>query len=175
MDNSEKPVDFLKQKDVFGFDMPISESEKEAEPMKRGADTIAFDEYKDFKFPSLMTRIMALFIDLILILTIFFLTAYLIELFGDIQGWLKGVIMITMIFLYEPIFVTLFGCTAGHYLLKLRVRSIKSSSKNISIIHAFIRFFFKSILGWVSFLTVTFNKRKRAIHDIVSGSIVIHV
>jgi hypothetical protein len=37
---------------------------------------------------------------------------------------------------------------------------------------ALIRFLVKGLLGWLSFLTVTGSTRKRAIHDLLGGSIV---
>lgn len=79
-----------------------------------------------------------------------------------------------MIYLYDPIFTSFTGGTLGHKLMKLKVKKFEQSDKNISLISAFLRFLVKGMLGWVSFLTVTGNKNKRAIHDVVSGSIILH-
>jgi uncharacterized RDD family membrane protein YckC len=58
--------------------------------------------------------------------------------------------------------------------MNLTVRKFDDQSSNISIGKAFLRFIIKILLGWISFITVTSNKNKRAIHDLVSGSIVIY-
>jgi hypothetical protein len=76
-------------------------------------------------------------------------------------------------FLYDPIMVSLFGGTIGHLVIRLRVKQYKYETKNLFFVLAFFRFLVKIFLGWLSFLTVSGNKEKRAIHDILPGSIVI--
>jgi uncharacterized RDD family membrane protein YckC len=131
-------------------------------------------KYESTTFPSLVTRIKALFIDFVTMLTIFTATTLFIDSFGDIPSFVKGFILIFMIYLYDPILTSLTGSTLGHKVMKLKVRSYVKPEKNISFGRAFLRFFTKGFLGWISFLTVTGNKQKRAIHDLVSGSIVLY-
>ncbi len=130
-------------------------------------------KYDVITFPSLVTRIKALFIDVIIMLIIFTATALLIDSFGDIPSFAKGFILIFMFYLYDPIFTSLTGSTLGHKVMKLKVRRYGEPEKKISLGQAFLRFFVKGFLGWISFLTVTGNKRKRAIHDLASGSIML--
>ncbi|MCG3167078.1 MAG: hypothetical protein POELPBGB_02861 [Bacteroidia bacterium] len=127
------------------------------------------------EYPSISTRIQALFIDLVIMLLIFTLTAYLINLAGGAPAWLRGGILITMFFLYDPLAIAFFGGTLGHYAVGIRVKRSNNQSKNVLLPLTFLRFFFKTMLGWLSFLTVTANSRRRAIHDMVSGSVVIKV
>lgn len=129
-------------------------------------------QYKGIAFPSLVSRVKALFIDLIIILIVFTATTLLIDSIGDIPNFAKGFILIFMFYLYDPILISFTGGTLGHKVMKLKVRRYGEPDKKISLGNAFLRFFTKGILGWVSFLTVTANKRKRAIHDWVSRSIV---
>ena len=73
---------------------------------------------------------------------------------------------------YEPICMTL-GSTLGNYLKGIRVRKDSDSTKRINIFQAIIRYPVKVFLGWISFLTINSNPKRRAIHDLVSGSVMI--
>jgi uncharacterized RDD family membrane protein YckC len=44
-----------------------------------------------------------------------------------------------------------------------------------SILQAYFRYLLKVFLGWISFLTASFNPGKRAIHDLATGSIMVRV
>lgn len=129
--------------------------------------------YDGTTFPSLVTRIKALFIDVIVMLMVFTATTLFIDNFGDIPGFVKGFILIFMFYLYDPILTSVTGSTLGHRMMNLKVRRYAEPEKKISIGQAFLRFFIKGLLGWISFLTVTGNKHKRAIHDLASGSILL--
>lgn len=78
-----------------------------------------------------------------------------------------------MIFLYDPLLTSIAGNTIGHRLMGLTVRKFDNPYRNISLGNAILRFSVKALLGWISFLTITGNKYKRAIHDMVGNSIVI--
>jgi uncharacterized RDD family membrane protein YckC len=131
-------------------------------------------KYDETTFPTLVTRIKALFIDVVVMLIIFTATTLFIDSFGDIPSFVKGFILIFMFFLYDPLFTALTGSTLGHKVMKLKVGKYNEPKKNISLPQAFLRFLIKGIFGWISFLTVTGNKQKRAIHDLASGSIMLN-
>lgn len=128
--------------------------------------------YDATQFPSLVTRIKALFIDGVIVLAIFTVTSLGIDAFGDIPDFAKGAIAIFMFYLYDPLLTHFTGSTLGHKVMNLKVRRYEEPEKRISLGHAFLRFIAKGGLGWISFLTVTGDKRKRAIHDFASGSII---
>ena len=65
------------------------------------------------------------------------------------------------------------GSTLGNYLKGIRVRKNSDSTKCINILQAIVRYPVKVLLGWVSFLTINSNSKRRAIHDLVSGSVMI--
>jgi uncharacterized RDD family membrane protein YckC len=67
------------------------------------------------------------------------------------------------------------GCTLGNYITKIRVRRERDESKRINLLQAYVRFLFKIIFGWLSFWTILFIEKKRALHDIVPGTVVIGV
>lgn len=130
--------------------------------------------YELLQFPSLLARVKALVLDSLVILFVFSTLSVLINSLGDIPSFLKGFILIFMIYLYDPLLTSFFGATLGHRIMGLTVRRYNNHDLKISLGKALIRFFLKLLLGWISFLTVTSNKQKRAIHDLVSGSIVIY-
>jgi uncharacterized RDD family membrane protein YckC len=77
------------------------------------------------------------------------------------------------VILYEPITTSLWGGTIGHYIFGIRVRRNSNREKNILFPVAIIRFAFKTVLGWLSLLTVNAHEEKKAIHDSFTGSIVV--
>jgi len=129
--------------------------------------------YKDFSFPPLIRRIQAIFIDIGILILVFFIATYLTILIGEIPSWAKIAILIFMIYLYDPLLVSVFGGTIGHQMMNMKVKKYNNPNKNIWIGAAVLRYFIKGLLGWLSFITITFNKRKRSLHDMASGSIVI--
>jgi uncharacterized RDD family membrane protein YckC len=131
--------------------------------------------YDEIIFPSLVTRIKAVFIDVLIMLLIFTGSALLIDVIGDVPDFVKGFILIFMVYMYDPVLTSFTGSTLGHKIMKLKVRKYHDPDAKISLGYAFLRFLTKGTLGWISFLTVTANKRKRAIHDMVSGSILLPV
>jgi uncharacterized RDD family membrane protein YckC len=92
--------------------------------------------------------------------------------FRPVPDWVIMVLFASIFLLYEPLCMS-YGCTIGNYIKKIRVRSIKDTSKRINIFQSVIRYILKVLLGWVSFLTIHSTDGKRAIHDLASGSIMI--
>ena len=129
--------------------------------------------YGGTALPSLLVRVKALFVDVCIMLLVFTATTLFIDSFGDIPDFTKGFILIFMFFIYDPLLTSLTGSTLGHKLMKLKVRRYEEPERKISLWQASLRFFMKGMLGWISFLTVTGTKHKRAIHDLTSGSIIL--
>jgi uncharacterized RDD family membrane protein YckC len=86
--------------------------------------------------------------------------------------WVKALIFFGLFGIYEP-FCMAFGCTLGNYVIGIRVRNNNDETKRINIIKSYIRYLVKLFLGWISFITISFNPRKRAIHDFAANSIMI--
>jgi uncharacterized RDD family membrane protein YckC len=128
------------------------------------------------RYPDLKTRVQSTFIDTMLMLGLMFLAATILDKINPSQenedGWIRGVIFISIWGIYEPVAMTI-GCTFGNYLMKIRVRRNSDNTKRINLLQAFARFVVKIVLGWVSFLTIHGNKERRAIHDLVAGSVMI--
>lgn len=124
------------------------------------------------KYPQLSDRIQSTFIDTILIVVLMFVFANILDRFENVPEWVRILMFVGLFVAYEPICMTL-GSTLGNYFKGIRVRKNSDSSKRINIIQAIIRYPVKVFLGWISFLTINSNPRRRAIHDLVSGSVMI--
>jgi len=53
------------------------------------------------------------------------------------------------------------------------VRKHSDPGKKINLIQSYLRFIVKFLLGWISFITISFNEEKRAIHDFAGGTIML--
>ena len=130
------------------------------------------DYSKVYELPTIKTRYISILIDSICLLLIAFGISALFEKNADVSGLVRGITIVIVIIFYEPILVTL-GCTIGQLFMNIRVRDFRNPEKKLSFYLVIVRFIIKIILGWLSFLTVTFNINRRAIHDLASGSIMI--
>ena len=123
-------------------------------------------------YPLLLDRIQSIFIDLVFIIILTFFASSLLDKVQDPPDWIRIALFVGLWALYEPLAVT-FGCTLGQYIKKLRVRSHTDPTRRINILQAFVRYILKTFLGWISFLTISSNPERRAIHDFVSGSVMV--
>ena len=129
----------------------------------------------EITYPDLKTRVQSIFIDTILMVVLMFAAAWVLDKIGTKEenaGWIKALIFIAIWGVYEPLSMVL-GCTLGNYLMKIRVRKHDHPERKINLLQAYLRILFKMPLGWISFLTMNFNKERRAIHDFAAGTIVI--
>ena len=130
------------------------------------------DYSKVYELPTIKTRYISILIDGICLLLIALGISALFENSGDVSGFVRGITFVMVLILYEPILVTL-GCTIGQLFMNIRVRDFRNPEKKLAFFLVIFRTIIKIILGWLSFLTVTFNMNRRAIHDLASGSIMI--
>ncbi|XWN38173.1 MAG: RDD family protein [Balneola sp.] len=128
----------------------------------------------EYSYPYLIERFKAFFLDLCFQVFLMGTFAYLFSLFENPLPQIRLFTLLSIFFLYDPIFVSFFGGTIGHYILGLRVKQNQSEHKNINFILAFGRYIAKLLLGWFSLLTVSASQKKRALHDMISGSVVIN-
>ena len=127
-------------------------------------------------YPSLSKRFQSIFIDLLFMIALMFLAGWILDKIDPADegqdGLIRAILFVSIWGVYEPVAMTL-GCTVGNLLTKIRVRQFGSIEKKINIFQAYIRFIIKFFLGWLSFITISFNEQKRAIHDLASGTIVL--
>ncbi|ANH83603.1 hypothetical protein A8C56_00315 [Niabella ginsenosidivorans] len=124
------------------------------------------------RYPQLIDRIQSTFIDTFFIIILMFVFAGILDRYERVPDWVRIVLFIALIIAYEPLCTTL-GFTLGNYIKGIRVRKNSDETKRIGLLQALIRYPVKLFLGWISFLTIGTNPKKRAIHDIASGSVMI--
>lgn len=127
----------------------------------------------EYKYPQLMDRVKATFADLFIVISFLAIVGYLFQTNGMADSSVKKYIIIITVFFYEPLLVSLMGGTLGHIMMQLRVVDEDNPQQKINFFRAFFRFVLKTIMGWISFLTVTSDEKKRAIHDKAVGAVVL--
>lgn len=124
-------------------------------------------------YATLLDRIKAYTIDTILIITLMYFISEVTASFTEVPNYVRVILFAFLFVFYDPLFVCISGGTVGHTFIDISVRQEEYPSKKINFLSALIRFLTKITLGWLSFLTVTKNPKKKAIHDTIAGSMVI--
>ena len=123
--------------------------------------------------PNILKRMIAMDYDLIFISSIWFGSWMLIiEFFKEENPEALGIVLAILVYyLYEVILITKYR-TVGQRALGFKCVNFKNGEK-LTVGKATIRFIVKFLFGSISLLIVPFTKDNRAIHDFLSGSIVI--
>lgn len=124
------------------------------------------------KYPDLVQRLQSTFIDTIMIIIFMIIFSNILDRFKNVPDWIRIALFVIVFIAYEPFLMT-FGCTIGNYIKGIRVRKYSNSSERINIFQAIIRYPIKLGFGWISFITIHTNDERRAIHDLISGSVMI--
>lgn len=125
------------------------------------------------QYPSLTDRIKSSLIDFLFVLFLMSCIAVLLDNSMDVPDSLRAGLFIFLFFVYEPLAHT-FGFTLGNYITGIRVRKSNATEKKINIAQSYLRFTVKTVLGWMSFFTIHRNKKRKALHDIASGTLTIY-
>lgn len=123
-------------------------------------------------YPSLLERMQSSFIDLIFIILLMFIFSTALDYFIAVPNWVRISLFFLLFIAYEP-FCTSLGFTFGNYIKGIRVRRYEDPNKRINLLQAIVRYPIKYALGWLSFVTIHSNREKRAIHDLIVGSVMI--
>lgn len=126
------------------------------------------------KYVSLLPRVKAATLDAILLILMMYVASEALAMFETVPNYVRTILFVFIFILYEPLLVSLWGKTLGHHKMDICVRQEKNPSKKINIAFAFMRYFAKAFIGWLSFLTVTNHKKHQALHDSFAGSVVIY-
>ncbi len=124
------------------------------------------------EYATLSTRVKAAVIDSIVIIVTMYTVTEIIDLFNTVPNFVRILVFVFIFFLYEPILVTIYGATIGHFFNDIVVKKEQDEEKNINFFSAILRYTLKIALGWVSLLTITGNEKSQAIHDKVVNSVV---
>jgi uncharacterized RDD family membrane protein YckC len=127
-----------------------------------------------FKYPKLLERIKANLLDTVFLIFLAYIFSIIFDSMVVVDPIYRILACFFVFYLYEPILVV-FGCTAGQYAMGLRVRKQDEPTKKINIFQSIIRYTVKILLGFPSFITISSDKKHRAIHDMVVKSMMIRV
>lgn len=139
--------------------------------LKMDVDVSSFGKNDDEIPASIRDRALAMIVDSLIIFVIFFIIAKVVIFFNIKSLLFDKIVLIGIIFFYEPIMVSMFTGTFGHKLFKLKV--ITLNNKKVPLPYALIRFSVKLFLGIVSFITII-GKKRMAFQDLVTGTKVIY-
>lgn len=128
----------------------------------------------DVKYVGVADRVKAVITDSVVMIGLIIALTYIFNSFDDVPEYAKMIAFSFVFILYDPLFTSFFGGTLGHLANGIRVRRSKNVNEKIMFHSAVIRFIFKALLGWLSLLTISGNEKKKAIHDIVVGSVVVY-
>jgi uncharacterized RDD family membrane protein YckC len=128
----------------------------------------------EIQYCTLTDRLKAMLIDAFCMMMVMLLFSTLLEEINKPLVWARVVMFMVIWVLYEPVCIA-YGCTIGQYLMHIRVRSIRDTTKKIHIVLSYIRYIIKFVLGWLSFLSIAINQQRQAIHDMAVESVVIKV
>jgi uncharacterized RDD family membrane protein YckC len=126
------------------------------------------------KYPELGDRIQSTFIDMVLLIILMYVFASILDGYENVPDWIRIAMFAGLFIVYEPVCMTI-GATLGNYIKGIRVRRYSDTTKRINIFQAILRYPVKVLLGWISFLTIHSTPKRRAIHDLVSGSVMIKI
>lgn len=124
-----------------------------------------------YHYPLLVKRYQSLLIDFVLMFAVMIVVMITMGE-SDIRQYVMLALGGFFVFIYEPL-LTAFNATVGQHIVGIRVRQMQNPEQRIGLMNAYLRAITKFLLGWLSFLTISFNPQHRAIHDFASSSVVI--
>jgi len=125
-------------------------------------------------YPGVFDRVKAVMADSVVLIIFMVIISYIFSSFQSVPEVARIIAFVFIFVLYDPIFTSSFGGTIGHMTFGIRVKRENNQEKNILFPLAILRFVVKALLGWISLLTVSGNEKRKAIHDMLVGSVVVY-
>ncbi len=122
-------------------------------------------------YPSIVRRYLSTFIDMWIVIGVYFVSFIALQGSDNFISTVRFIAPTLFLILYEPVLTSRFY-TIGQLITGIRVRN-DHDLKRISIIKAYIRSFIKIFLGFISFFSIIFSDKSKAVHDYAATSIVI--
>ncbi len=122
-------------------------------------------------YPSIVRRYLSTFIDMWIVIGVYFVSFIALQGSDNFISTVRFIAPTLFLILYEPVLTSRFY-TIGQLITGIRVRN-DHDLKRISIIKAYIRSFIKIFLGFISFFSIIFSDKSKAVHDSAATSIVI--
>lgn len=125
-------------------------------------------------YPDIADRVKAQVADGAMIVLFLFGITLLFSAFDNVPDEARMVSSIFIFVLYNPLMITFFGGTIGHKMIDLKVVRKPNPDQYPNIFKSILRFLIKGTLGIISLLTIFTDNKNKAIHDILSGTIVLY-
>ena len=125
-------------------------------------------------YPDVADRVKAIVLDSFVMVAFMMIGAVVFSFYEDAPESARIMVFCFIVLVYDPLFTSLFGGTIGHMIIGIRVKRENGESRNILFPLAVIRSLIKLLLGWVSLLTVSGTRKRKAIHDLIVGSVVVY-
>jgi uncharacterized RDD family membrane protein YckC len=87
------------------------------------------------------------------------------------SGRIAWILMFSLLFLYEPLFIWRRGATIGHAMNHLVVVA-DATGRAPGLGQAFARYLIKAVLGLPSFVTMALSRKHQAVHDLLTRTTV---
>jgi len=132
------------------------------------------EEEEDVRiYPSLLNRLQAMFFDfwIIVAIVMFLFVNFFDHYAGQFEGLKIGLFSL-IVLIYEPL-GSISGGTIGYRTMGLKIRRADGERK-ISVWQAYQRLLVKICLGCLSFMNISNDAQRRAIHDKASGTLVLY-
>ena len=114
----------------------------------------------DNDFARIPDRIKAAVIDSIVLVVLMYSASEIFNFFEAVSIMVRVLVFVFIFLIYEPLLVSMFGATVGHFFNDIMVKQESEPNRNINFFRAIIRFCVKLLLGWISLLTVNGNNKK---------------
>lgn len=125
------------------------------------------------RYTSLFPRVKAAFLDAVLMILFMYVSSELLAEFETVPNYVRVILFVFIVILYEPLLVSLWGKTLGHHKMDICVRKEENLNQKIGFPNALLRYTIKLLLGWLSFITITNSDKHQAIHDRMAKSVML--
>ncbi|MCB9183571.1 MAG: RDD family protein [Flavobacteriales bacterium] len=126
------------------------------------------------RYPELGKRYQSIVVDTFVLIALMFAAGHLFESWQTAPESARVVAFLFIWAGYEPI-MTALGGTLGQRMLRIRVRRTSDETRPIHLGQSYLRYVVKLLLGWLIFLTMGANTKRRGLHDLAAGSVMVRV
>jgi uncharacterized RDD family membrane protein YckC len=122
-----------------------------------------------FTYPNFFRRYLALLTDGLLIWVLFYFILQITENLLGFKVSEQYLYFILSAIIYDA-FLTAKFCTFGQLIFNFRIRSSKTFER-VGLLTSFVRTLVKLVLGSISVIVIIFNRKRLALHDMISTTI----
>jgi uncharacterized RDD family membrane protein YckC len=124
-------------------------------------------------YPRMLRRLRGVFIDGIVWPLAAIGTLVALTYAGVENPWLRIGLPLLVIFLLDPVAVSLTGGSIGHHLTGLRIRKERVDER-IGVLAASVRFVVKAVFGLPAFFVAFITHKRQGLHDLAARSLIVY-